>query len=232
MSKSNANQAPKPLVSTTVRISNEQHVFIEDLMKQMALSKQKVLAFLLEEGVKVVKASIQADQDKSFLDSPFYLFNLSTDETLTDESMMLHKQIIASSDKYWRGFIKSISPQCTIFLYTESKGIIAYGETSGKPLTMREYTYQKLSNFQILEYPISVSEIRKILGVNLISSKLISPLDEGNKVLNHISTVLHTCPACGVQARGFNKIEKLFGFRNMSNGISHQSWCRACRRRK
>jgi hypothetical protein len=230
MSKSNVNQTPKPLVSTTVRITNEQHDFVEELMRQMGMSKQKVLTFLLEEGVKVVKASIQADQDNSFLDSPFYLFNLSKSETLADENMMLTKQIIASKDESWRGFIKSISAKRTVFMYTESKGVIAYGKTSGKPSTMQEYTYQDLSNFQIIEHPVSVSEIRKILGVNLISSKMISPLVDGNKILNHITTVLHTCPKCGVQARGFNEIEELFGFRNMSNGISHQSWCRTCRR--
>ncbi|RQW61113.1 hypothetical protein [Vibrio viridaestus] len=230
MSKSDVNHASKPLVSTTVRISGEQHHAIEEMMRQMAMSKQKVLAFLLEEGLKVVKSNSQKEQDDAFSESSFYLFNLSKHENVSDETMMLTKQIIVAKDMYCQRLIRDIGAQRTVYFYSENKGVIAYGKTSGKTLQMGECVYQKLSNFQTLEYPVSVSAVRKILGINFISSNVITPLNDGHKIFEHINSVLHTCPKCGVQARGFNEIEKLFGFRNMPHKISHQSWCRMCRR--
>ncbi len=230
MPKSNDSQTSKPLISTTLRISNEQHVFIEELMKQMDMSKQRVMTFLLEEGVKAVKENIRIDQKNYFSESSYYLFNLS--ENVNDKAMMLDKQRIASKDVTWKSFIEKVNTKSTVFLYSEKKGIIAYGSTSGKHSTMQGYTYQELLNFQNLDYPVPVDELKKLLGLNMISSKVIIPLPEGDKILNFINTACHICPNCGITAKGLNEIHKTFGVRKTSKGVTHQSWCRVCRRRK
>ena len=38
------------------------------------------------------------------------------------------------------------------------------------------------------------------------------------------------CPCCGKLAKGFDEIERFFGFRNMGDGrVIPQSYCRKCR---
>lgn len=48
------------------------------------------------------------------------------------------------------------------------------------------------------------------------------------------STLQAKCPCCNKTAKGdINKIEEIFGFRNMDSGKRiAQSYCRVCRRKK
>ncbi|SNV32553.1 Uncharacterised protein [Actinobacillus suis] len=40
----------------------------------------------------------------------------------------------------------------------------------------------------------------------------------------------HTCPKCkSVTAKTHQELEQKFGFRNVPNGATNQSWCRSCR---
>ena len=94
MPKLNDSSTPKSQVSTTLRISNEQSEFIKSLMEQMAMSKQGVMSFLLEEGSKVVKKNIYEEIDKLCSESHFYLFNFLEG----DEQMMMKNSVIASKE--------------------------------------------------------------------------------------------------------------------------------------
>ena len=98
--------------------------------------------------------------------------------------------------------------------------------------TLKDLKKGKLLNFQNLDYPVPVDELKKLLGLNMISSKMIIPLPEGDKILNFINTACHTCPNCGITAKGLNEIHKTFGVRKTSKGVTHQSWCRVCRQGK
>ncbi|HDR0682233.1 hypothetical protein [Pasteurella multocida] len=40
----------------------------------------------------------------------------------------------------------------------------------------------------------------------------------------------HTCPNCKkVTAKNYQELDEKFGFRNVPNGTTNQSWCRDCR---
>lgn len=228
MPRLNDSSTPKSQISTTLRISNEQNEFIESLMEQMAMSKQGVMSFLLEEGSKVVKKNIHEDIDKFCSESPFYLFNFLKD----DEQMMMEKNIIASKEIALKTLIRKIKAKSKVFLYAAEKGVIAYGTTSEEYYEWQGYACKKLNDFQTLDFPVPVSELKKIFGLNLASTKKIIPLPEGDKILNLINASSHSCPKCGIKAIGLVEIQTIFGFRNTGNGgISHQSWCRTCRQK-
>lgn len=41
----------------------------------------------------------------------------------------------------------------------------------------------------------------------------------------------HTCPHCKKTiARTYKELDEKFGFRNIPNGTTNQSWCRECRK--
>ncbi len=43
-------------------------------------------------------------------------------------------------------------------------------------------------------------------------------------------TLPHICPKClKKKAESYQELEEKFGFRNVSNGVINQSWCRKCR---
>jgi hypothetical protein len=41
----------------------------------------------------------------------------------------------------------------------------------------------------------------------------------------------HECPKCGKTATIHEELDRLFGYRNMSKGVSNQSWCKECRKK-
>jgi len=219
------NKSSKSQVSTTVRMSQSQNEFIELLMEKMAMSKQKVMTLLLEEGSKAIEKSLEMNIEESFSDCPFYIFCLDRN----DKKMFLDERLIASKEKPWKNFIENIKADSVIFLYSEGAGIIAYGKACEQYSSIQDYTYRELSGFKNLELPILLPELKKLTGLNFVPNKTIQPLTEGSKILDFINTSSHTCPKCNKKAEGLSEIYKLFGVRQTARGISHQSWCRACR---
>lgn len=205
MSELNSSEVSKPLVRTTLRISQEQNMFIEELVEKMNLSKQKVLSILLVKGMSVVREEMQAGKNYSVNKDSFYLFRSSNAGNLNDEN--------------WEEIAEKIAIESTIFFYSEEKGITAYGNRSGS-------MSKKLSDFQELEHPISILDLQNFLGINIPpSEEKIMPFPQGSQVIK----LPHTCPKCGVRSNTYQDLDRLFGFRNITNGVRPQSWCRGCR---
>ena len=204
MSELNSSEVSKSLVRTTLRISQEQNMFIEELVEKMNLSKQKVLSILLDKGMSVVREEVQAGKNYSVNKDSFYLFR-SSRKNLNDEN--------------WEELAEKIAIGSTIFFYSEDQGITAYGNRSGS-------MSKKLSDFQELEHPISILDLQNFLGVNIVpSEEKVMPFPQGNQVIK----LPHTCPKCGILANTYQNLDQLFGFRNITNGVRPQSWCRGCR---
>lgn len=205
MSELNSSDLSKSLVGTTIRISQEQNMFIEELVEQMNLSKQKVLSILLEKGMSVVRDEIQAGKSYSVNKDSFYLFRSSNAGNLNNE--------------YWEKLVEKIAIGSTIFFYSGEKGITAYGIRS-------DCAYKKLSDFQELEHPISNLDLQNFLGVTIApSEEKIMPFPQGSRVIK----LPHTCPKCGIRANTYQDLDQLFGFRHITSGVRPQSWCRGCR---
>lgn len=205
MSELNSSEVSKPLIGTTLRISQEQNMFIEQLVEQMNLSKQKVLSILLDKGMSVVRQEMQAGKSYSVNKDSFYLFRSSTAGNLDGE--------------HWEELAGKIAIGSTIFFYSEEKGITAYGNRS-------DSMSKKISDFQELEYPISILDLQNFLGVTIApSEEKIMPFPQGSRVIK----LPHTCPQCGIRANTYRDLDQLFGFRHITNGVRPQSWCRGCR---
>lgn len=205
MSEIDSSEVSKPLVRTTLRISEEQNIFIEGLVEQMNLSKQKVLSILLDKGMSVVREEMQSGENYTVNKDSFYLFRSSNVGNLNNE--------------HWEELVKKIAIGSTIFFYTEEKGITAYGNKSGS-------MSKKLSNFQELEHPISFLDLKKFIGVNIYpTEEKIMAFPQGSQVIK----LPHACPKCGIRVNTYQLLGETFGFRNTSNGVRPQSWCRECR---
>lgn len=60
MSELNSTDEEKsPSIRTTFRLSQEQNMFLEELIEDMNLSKQKVMSILFDKGMSIVKEEIK-----------------------------------------------------------------------------------------------------------------------------------------------------------------------------
>jgi hypothetical protein len=79
-------------------------------------------------------------------------------------------------------------------LYENGKGTVAYGKGTGETLKGADYEgnademhYQVLSDFTVLEEPLSAAEVRTILDRNVVFLRTMSGAPDGQKILDRIS---------------------------------------------
>jgi len=180
------------VTSTTVRMPKELHSFIKELADQLTLSEQEVMLKIIEEGVKVAKEAIE-DMYEEVKNNAFHLLNTNRKDDVNDHDYMVNNGIAAAFYNPCKFNIDRIKKGDVVFLYENSVGIVAYGKGSGATLKKDRYAdkdechYQELSDFHVLEKPISASEVKKILGRNVIFLKTMSGMPDGQKVLDAIN---------------------------------------------
>ncbi|HIF9465991.1 TPA: hypothetical protein ACX6SF_002438 [Photobacterium damselae] len=143
---------------------------------------------LIEEGVKVAEEAISEDEDVDDDSSSFYVLNTNKKNDLNDHKEMLDKGIAAAFYDPWKFNIDRIQK----FLYENGVGIVIYGKGTGETQKKDPYGnkdechYQKLQDFAVLKYPVSASEIKKILERNVVFLRTMSGIPDGQKVLDTI----------------------------------------------
>lgn len=184
------------LVATTVRIPQSLQSVIEELAEYLSLSKQDIMLKLLEEGANIAEqtiadaqAQIEVEQTEALR---FHVLNTNKRRNLDDQREMLKDGVVAAF-RSKKNNIDRIRQGDIVFLYENGIGIIAYGQGSGQTLKKDRYGdkdechYQKLSDFVILEQPISASQTKKILGRNVVFLRTMSSMPDGQKLLDFIS---------------------------------------------
>jgi len=186
----------KELVGTSVRLTKETHSFIEGLAEQLSLTKQETIVQLIEEGRRIAEAELRLDEPddgNEIKNSKYILLNTNKRNDTDDEKTMLEWKIAAAYYGKWKWEIDKLNKGDMIFLYSNGKGIIAYGEATGDTLVENKYGdegechYQYLNKFMELDKPISAQKIRDTLGYQVVFMKTMIPLSHGEKLLNEIS---------------------------------------------
>ncbi|UDM62954.1 hypothetical protein KIJ96_06850 [Pseudoalteromonas piscicida] len=183
----------KELVASTVRMPKELHSFIEGLADQLTISKQEVMLKLIEEGVKVAEEELSLDIYEELENNAFHVLNTNRRHDVNDHDHMVNNGIAAAFYDPWKHNIDRIKKGDMVFLYENGVGIVAYGTGSGITLKEDRYGdkdechYQELSDFHVLDKPISASEVKKILGRNIVFLRTMSGIPDGKKILDAIN---------------------------------------------
>lgn len=181
----------KELIASTVRMPKELHLFIEGLSEQLDLSKQEVTLKLIEAGVEIAEKELEFEE---VVNSAFHVLNTNRRHDENDHDHMLNNGIAAAFYDPWKHNIDRIKKGDLVFLYENGVGIVAYGKGSGTTLKKDRYDdkdechYQELSDFKVLEKPLSAAEIKKILGRNVVFLRTMSGMPDGQKVLDKINS--------------------------------------------
>ncbi len=106
---------------------------------------------------------------------------------------MLKEGIAAAFYGEWKLNINRIRKNDVVFLYENGRGIVAYGKGTGETLkadyegNADEMHYQVLSDFTVLEKPLSAAEVRTILDRNVVFLRTMSGAPDGQKILDRIN---------------------------------------------
>lgn len=183
----------KELVASTVRMPKELYSFIEGLAEHLTLSKQEVMLKLIEEGAAIAEDELKLDEIEEQVSSSFHVLNTNKRHSIEDHEKMLEDGIAAAFYDPWKYNINRISKDDVVFLYENGIGIVAYGKGTGDTLIMDhdgdkdECHYQKLKDFIVLKQPFAASEIKKILGRNVVFLRTMSGMPDGQKILDKIT---------------------------------------------
>jgi len=113
--------------------------------------------------------------------------NRRADPSGQDEQRMLRDQVVALYFEGYKEKIELLSEGDIVFLYSNERGIIAYGEVDGETKKQNykgmnkfkdEEFYRKLRNFVPVNPPASSADIRKITGQRMVVAKAFFKVDE------------------------------------------------------
>jgi hypothetical protein len=182
--------ANKELVATTVRMSKELHLYIEELAPKLGISKQEAILKLVEAGVEVAELELEKEED---VYANFHVLNTNRRHNVNDQEQMLSLGIAAAFYDPWKYNIDRIKEGDIVFLYENGVGIVAYGKGTGTTKKKDRYEdkdechYQELTGFTVLEKPMSAAKIKKILGRNVVFLRTMAGMPDGQKVIDEIS---------------------------------------------
>jgi len=113
--------------------------------------------------------------------------NRRADPSGEDEQRMLDEGIVALYFEGYKEKIELLSGGDVVFLYSNERGVIAYGEVEGNTQKQdykgmnkfkdEEY-FLKLKNFTELVPPVSSADIQKIVGKRIVFAKAFFRMDK------------------------------------------------------
>lgn len=180
----------KELIASTIRMPKELYLFIEGLSDQLDLSKQEVTLKLIEAGIEIAEKELEREEATN---STFHVLNTNRRHDESDHNYMLNSGIAAAFYDPWKYNIDRIKKGDSVFLYENGVGIVAHGEGSGITLKKDRYDdkdechYQELSDFKVLEKPLSASKIKELLDKNVVFLRTMSGMPDGQKILDEIN---------------------------------------------
>ena len=199
-----AQSAKKELVASTIRLSPEEQSFIEEFAAQCSLTRQEAMRQLMRAGIQQAIEEIErlneveplprdADAGETNGGPRFHILNTNKRHSIESHQRMLKEGIAAAFYGPWKLNVNRIQKDDVVFLYENGKGIVAYGKGTGETLKAEyegntdEMHYQMLSDFTVLEEPLSAAEVRSILDRNVVFLRTMSGAPDGQKILDRIS---------------------------------------------
>ena len=138
----------------------------------------------------------------------YYVINTNrrADPSGQDERTMLDDQIVALYFEGYKEKIELLNEGDIVFLYGNERGIIAYGEVTGKT-HIRNYRnmtkfkgqeyYRQLKHFVKLNQPVSGIEIKGVLGKKLSFARAFFQMNESFAIplLAHLANISNSLKA-------------------------------------
>jgi len=182
-------------IAITVKISKEEDYLLSlVLANKPGYTKDELIYLLLKQYV-FDDESLKVQQYVKPTFNNCYIVNTNKKHYKKGADFMLSKGCAATfnTERHLEKMYK-IKKGDLVFLYSSGDGIIAYGFASGEVInTIQDnntLNYQELSNFKKLDIPLKPKDINTILGRQVSFLHTLFNINDGDKILNVLNTVL------------------------------------------
>lgn len=179
----------------SIRLSVKEDLILQEIADSFDLSRQELLHRLITEQIIDPWKKTFEEQANEILDVntgqsiQYFLLNTNKINDIDDHKFMLEKQVAAAFEDGYKEKIEKFKKGDWIFLYESGKGIVAYGQASGKLEKSPHYGredktyYQNLENFILLPNAIKASEVKRILNREFPFAQTLARIIDGEKLL-------------------------------------------------
>lgn len=200
------NSDIKNTVTLSVRVTNEENAVLQEIADVVGCTRQDVIYQLISDYAipEWRRMKIEGENEVTdFVDEnngvSYFLLNTNKTNSTVDHNIILEQGIAAAFEDDYIGKINRIKKGDVVFLYESGSGIVAYGLGSGQnidepnpeKINHNSMRYQKLSNFALLDKPLSARDVKRVLENDIPFAQTLSRVTNGEILYKYLKNKIN-----------------------------------------
>lgn len=195
------NSDVKNTVTLSVRVTNEENAVLQEIADVVGCTRQDVIYQLIADYAIPEWRKMKMEDENEELNSieenngiSYFLLNTNKTNSIIDHNTILKQGIAATFEDDYIVKMNRIKKGDVVFLYESGSGIVAYGIGSGEnidepnpeKIDHKSMRYQILSNFSLLDKPLSAKDVKRVLNNDIPFAQTLSRIKNGEILFQHI----------------------------------------------
>ncbi|WP_340609077.1 hypothetical protein [Xenorhabdus bharatensis] len=195
------NSDIKNTVTLSVRVTNEENAVLQEIADVVGCTRQDVMYQLISDYAIPEWWKMKMESENELTDIAdensgvsYFLLNTNKTNSTVDHNIILEQGIAATFEDDYIGKINRIKKGDVVFLYESGSGIVAYGFGSGQnidepnpeKINHNSMRYQVLSDFSLLEKPLSARDVKRVLENDIPFAQTLSRVKNGEVLYNYL----------------------------------------------
>lgn len=193
----------KNTITLSVRVTNEENAVLQEIADSVGCTRQDVIYQLISDHAipewRKLKDGDEDEEDEeqnTHSGVSYFLLNTNKTNSLTDHNIIMEQGIAATFEDGYIHKINRIKQGDVVFMYESGAGVVAYGIGSGNNIDEPEpekinhgsMRYQKLSDFTVLDKPVSAKDVIRILGNKIPFAPALSRIANGEQLYSDLKS--------------------------------------------
>lgn len=195
------NSDIKNTVTLSVRVTNEENAVLQEIADVVGCTRQDVIYQLISDYAIPEWRRMKMESENEvtdFVDEndgvSYFLLNTNKTNSTIDHNIILEQGIAATFEDDYIGKVNRIKKGDVVFLYESGSGIVAYGIGSGQnidepnpeKINHNSMRYQVLSNFSLLDKPLSARDVKRVLENDIPFAQTLSRVTNGEVLYKYL----------------------------------------------
>lgn len=195
------NSDIKNTVTLSVRVTNEENAVLQEIADIVGCTRQDVIYQLISDYAIPEWRRMKIESDNEVTDIAdenngvsYFLLNTNKTNSTVDHNIILEQGIAATFEDDYIGKINRIKKGDVVFLYESGSGVVAYGCGSGQnidepnpeKINHNSMRYQVLSDFSLLDKPLSAKDVKRVLENDIPFAQTLSRVTNGEVLYKYL----------------------------------------------
>lgn len=195
------NSDIKNTVTLSVRVTNEENAVLQEIADVVGCTRQDVIYQLISDYAIPEWRRMKMESENEvtdFVDEndgvSYFLLNTNKTNSIIDHNIILEQGIAATFEDDYIGKVNRIKKGDVVFLYESGSGIVAYGIGSGQnidepnpeKINHNSMRYQVLSDFSLLDKPLSARDVKRVLENDIPFAQTLSRVTNGEVLYKYL----------------------------------------------